>query len=104
MQCRHVRKSDEWLGHGQPRQFREQPHGPVPAAGAQHGLGFRIGEGGGQFRQPQGIIARKVAVALEYALVVSDVVTLADDGETGLERGAVEGPCRRDDGDGVRKL
>ena len=93
VQGRDVRKADQRLGcerrgrgHRQARREGcEQPHGPVPAAGAEHRLACRIRERGDQLREPAGVVPREVAMPRENVLVVADTVTLADDRQARLE-------------------
>jgi hypothetical protein len=63
----------------------QQPHRPVPAAGAKDGSYGRICESAIQFREPALIVARQVPVLPKNSRVVMNAVAIGNDGEPGVE-------------------
>ena len=99
-----VGEADERLrypGLGRPArvQFFQQPQGSVAAAGTEDCAYGAVRESLVQLRESPLIVAGQVPMSLKNPVVVLCAIAFGDDSNACLERLAIEGPGRRDDGD-----
>ena len=99
-----VGEADERLRHpglGRPArlQFFQQPQGSVAAAGTEDCAYGAVRECLVQLFESPLIVAGQVPMSLKNPVVVLGAIALGDDSNACLERLAIEGPGRRDDGD-----